>query len=184
MAAVRSPDFRDRTAERDQLDRLLQMVRGGESAALVVRGEAGIGKTALLDQCAGRAAGFRLARIAGMQSEMELPFAGLHQLCAPMLAELEDLPEPQRDALQVAFGLTSGDAPDRFLVALATLSLLAEVARKRPLLCLVDDAQWLDAASGQVLGFVATADSRRVGADAVRYPRAQPRSSIWPDCRS
>ena len=163
MAAARSPDFRGRAAERDQLDRLLQMVRGGESAALIVRGEAGIGKTALLDQCAGRAAGFRLARIAGMESEMELPFAGLHQLCAPMLAAVDNLPEPQRDALHVAFGLTSGDPPDRFLVALATLSLLAEVARKRPLLCLVDDAQWLDAASGQVLGFVA----RRILAESV-----------------
>ena len=86
---------------------------------------------------------------------MELPFAGLHQLCSPMLGGVDNLPEPQRDALHVAFGLTSGDAPDRFLVALATLSLLAEVARKRPLLCLIDDAQWLDAASGQVLGFVA-----------------------------
>ena len=163
MAAERVPVFRDRTAERDQLDRLLQMVRRGESAALIVRGEAGIGKTALLDQGAGRAADFRLARIAGMESEMELPFAGLHQLCAPMLAAAENLPEPQRDALQVAFGLTSGNAPDRFLVALATLSLLAEVARKRPLLCLVDDAQWLDAASGQVLGFVA----RRILAESV-----------------
>ena len=135
--------------------RLLDQVRSGESAALVVRGEAGIGKTALLDQSAERAWGFQVARIVGMQSEMELPFAGLHQLCAPMLTELVVLPAPQQNALRVAFGLMAGDAPDRFLVALATLGLLAEVAQKRPLLCVVDDAQWLDAASGQVFGFVA-----------------------------
>jgi hypothetical protein len=98
-----------------------------------------------------------------MQSEMELPFAGLHQLCAPMLAQVEALPDPQQNALRVAFGLMAGDAPDRFLVALATLGLLAEVAQKRPLLCVVDDAQWLDAASGQVLGFVA----RRLLAESV-----------------
>ena len=133
----------------------MDKVREGESAALVVRGEAGIGKTALLDDCARNASDFRVARIAGMQSEMELPFAGLHQLCTPMLDRLEGLPDPQQNALRVAFGLTSGDVPDRFLVALATLSLLAEAARKRPLLCLIDDAQWLDAASGQALGFVA-----------------------------
>ncbi len=163
MAARRSPVFLGRTTERDQLSRLLDKVRGGESAALVVRGEAGIGKTALLDNCAGQASGFQLARIAGMQSEMELPFAGLHQLCAPMLADLDGIPDPQQNALRVALGLASGDAPDRFLVALATLSLLAEVARKRPLLCVVDDGQWLDAASRQVLGFVA----RRLLAEAV-----------------
>ncbi len=143
--------------------RLVDQVRAGESAALVVRGEAGIGKTALLHQCAGMASGFRVARIAGMQSEMELPFAGLHQLCGPMLAHVVALPDPQQDALRVALGLMAGDAPDRFLVALATLGLLAEVAQKRPLLCVVDDAQWLDAASGQVFGFVA----RRLLAESV-----------------
>ncbi len=162
-AARRVPVFRGRASERDRLARLLDQVRSGESAALVVRGEEGIGKTALLDQCAGMASGLQVARIAGMQSEMELPFAGLHQLCAPVLGRAEALHEPQRNALQVAFGLTSGDAPDRFLIGLATLSLLAEVAQKRPLLCLVDDAQWLDAASGQVLGFVA----RRLLAESV-----------------
>jgi hypothetical protein len=130
---------------------------------LVVRGEAGIGKTALIDHCAKEASGFQVARIAGIQAEMELPFAGVHQLCAPMLAEANKLPDPQQNALRVAFGLTPGDAPDRFLVALGTLSLLAEVARKRPLLCIVDDAQWLDAASSQVFGFVA----RRIFAESV-----------------
>ncbi len=130
---------------------------------LAVRGEAGIGKTALLRDCARRASGFRVARIAGVESEMELPFAGLHQLCAPMLDRLDVLPEPQQAALRVALGLSSGAPPDRFLVALAALSLLAEVATERPLLCLVDDAQWLDAASAQVLGFVA----RRLLAESV-----------------
>jgi hypothetical protein len=142
---------------------LLEKVRAGESAALVVRGEAGIGKTALLEEYVGQASGFQVARIAGIESEMELPFSGLHQLCAPMLAELERLPAPQQNALRVAFGLASGDAPDRFLVALATLSLLAEVALRRPLLCVVDDAQWLDAASRQVFGFVA----RRILAESM-----------------
>src|SRR5690348_14166934 len=145
------------------LDRLLQNVRGGQSAVLVIRGEAGVGKTALLRYAAGQASGFRLAQISGVESEMELPFAGLHQLCSPMLGRLDALPEPQHRALSVALGLSSGDAPDRFLVALATLSLLAEVAEERPLLCFVDDAQWLDAASGQVLGFVA----RRLLAESV-----------------
>lgn len=163
MTLERSPVFRGRATEQDQVVRLLDKVRAGESAALVVRGEAGIGKTAFIDHCAGQAADFQLVRIAGMECEMELPFAGLHQLCAPMLVKVENLPDPQQNALRVAFGLTTGDPPDRSLVALATLSLLAEVAQKRPLLCVVDDAQWLDAASGQVLGFVA----RRLLAESV-----------------
>ena len=129
-AERRAPVFRGRTTERDRLARLLDQVRSGESAALVVRGEAGIGKTALLDQCAGMAAGFQVARIAGTQSEMELPFAALHLLCTPFLGKAEALPDPQRNALQVAFGLMSGDPPDRFLVGLATLGLLAEVWRR------------------------------------------------------
>jgi DNA-binding CsgD family transcriptional regulator len=152
-----------RASERDALDRLLEKVRGGQSAVLVIRGEAGVGKTALLHHCARHAAGFRVARIAGVESEMELPFAGLHQLCAPMLGRLGALPEPQQAALRVALGLSSGAPPDRFLVALAALTLLAEVAAKRPLVCFVDDAHWLDAASGQVLGFVA----RRLLAESV-----------------
>jgi DNA-binding CsgD family transcriptional regulator len=158
-----TPVFRGRTSERGQLDRLLGKVLAGESAAVVLRGEAGIGKTALLDHCVGQARGFSVVRVAGAESEMELPFAGLHQLCAPMLTNVASLPEPQQNALRVAFGLTSGEVPDRFLVALAVLSLLAEAALKRPVLCVVDDAQWLDGASGQVLGFVA----RRLLAESV-----------------
>ena len=163
MVAPRPPVLLGRASEREALDRLLENVRAGQSAVMVVRGEAGVGKTALLNHCARQASGFRVARIAGVESEMELPFAGLHQLCAPMLDQLGALPEPQQAALSVALGLSSGAAPDRFLVALAALSLLAEVAAERPLLCFVDDAQWLDAASGQVLGFVA----RRLVAESV-----------------
>jgi DNA-binding CsgD family transcriptional regulator len=163
MAEERPQGFRGRPSERAVLGRLLENVRGGQSAILVIRGEAGVGKTALLHYAAQQASGFRLAQIAGVESEMELPFAGLHQLCAPMLPGLDALPEPQQGALRVAFGLSSGDAPDRFIVALATLSLLSEVADERPLLCCVDDAQWLDRASGQVLGFVA----RRLLAESV-----------------
>src|SRR5829696_8008042 len=163
MAGRRPSVLLGRADEREVLDRLLENVRAGQSAVLVVRGEAGVGKTALLHYCARQASGFRVARIAGVESEMELPFAGLHQLCAPMLGRLGALPQPQQSALGVALGLSSGPAPDRFLVALAALSLLAEVAAERPLLCLVDDAQWLDGASGQVLGFVA----RRLLAESV-----------------
>src|SRR5689334_18224129 len=124
MVAQRQPAFRGRTSEREALDRLLDTVREGRSAILVVRGEAGMGKTAVLRYAARQAAGFRVAEIAGVESEMELPFAGLHQLCAPMLSRLGALPEPQADALRVAFGLAAGEPPDRFLVALAALSLL------------------------------------------------------------
>ena len=145
------------------LDRLLDAVRGGESRALVVHGEPGAGKTALLDYLAERAADCQVVRAAGVQSEMELAFAGLHQLCAPLLDRLEALPGPQREALRTAFGLSAGPAPDRFLVGLAVLSLLAEVAAEQPLVCLVDDAQWLDRASAQVLAFVA----RRLEAESV-----------------
>jgi DNA-binding CsgD family transcriptional regulator len=144
----------DRRSEAEVLDRLLEAIRGGESRVLVVRGEPGVGKSELLDYVVGRASGCRVARAAGVQSEMELAFAGLQQLCAPMLGHLERLPAPQRDALNTAFGLTGGAAPDRFLVGLAVLSLFSEVAEERPLLCLVDDAQWLDRASAQLLAFV------------------------------
>jgi predicted ATPase len=154
MAAPRSPAFRGRARERQVLDDLLDRVRGGESAVLVIRGEAGIGKTELMRYCARQASGCRLVQIAGVESEMELPFAALHQLCAPMLGGLTALPEPQEHALRVAFGLATGPAPDRFVVGLAALSLLAENAAARPLVCLVDDAQWLDEISSQVLGFV------------------------------
>ena len=143
-----------RTAELEILGRLIATVRRGRSAVLVVRGEPGIGKTELLRQLIAEASGFGVTRVAGVESEMELPYAGLHQLCAPMLGRLGSLAEPQRRGLSVAFGLASGDSPDRFLVALAALSLLAEAAQERPMLCVVDDAQWLDQASAQVLGFV------------------------------
>jgi DNA-binding CsgD family transcriptional regulator/tetratricopeptide (TPR) repeat protein len=145
----------DRVAERAALGQLLEAARGGRGGALVVRGEAGVGKTVLLEHAIVSAAGMRIARVAGFESEMELAFAALHQLCAPVLGHLDRLPGPQRDALGVAFGLVSGDAPDRFLVGLAALSLLGEVAGERPLLCVIDDAQWLDRASAQALGFVA-----------------------------
>jgi DNA-binding CsgD family transcriptional regulator len=155
--------FLDRDREREVLDGLLANVRGGQSAVLVIRGEAGIGKTALLRYAARQAAGFRVAQVTGVQAEMELPFAGTHQLCARILDRIDALPLPQRDALSVALGLAPGDVPDRFLVGLAVLSLLSATAEERPLLCLVEDAQWLDAASSQVLGFVA----RRVLAESV-----------------
>src|ERR1700723_3657485 len=143
-----------RAGELEILGRVIANVRSGQSAVLVVRGEPGIGKTELLRHRIAEASGFVVARVAGVESEMELPFAGLHQLCAPMLGRLGSLAEPQRRALSVAFGLASGDSPDRFLGALAALSLMAEAAQERPILCVVDDAQWLDQASAQVLGFI------------------------------
>src|SRR6202167_6363364 len=143
-----------RTAELEILGRLIADARRGRSAVLVMRGEPGIGKTELLRCLITEASGFGVARVAGVESEMELPFAGLHQLCAPMLGRLESLVEPQRRGLSVALGLASGDSPDRFLVALAALSLMAEASEEQPMLCVVDDAQWLDQASAQVLGFV------------------------------
>src|SRR3954469_3571939 len=137
MAVQRPPAFLGRSEERDVLDRLLETARGGLSAVLVIRGEAGIGKTALVRDAGRRAAGFRGAQIAGVEGEMELPFAGLHRLCAAMLDHLDALPEPQQNAMRVSFGLASGDAPDRFLVGLAALTLFAEAAGEQPLLCLV-----------------------------------------------
>ncbi|HXZ69564.1 MAG TPA: AAA family ATPase, partial [Streptosporangiaceae bacterium] len=154
MAEPRASAFRGRARERQTLDGLLDRARSGEGAVLVIRGEAGIGKTALMRYCARQASGCRLVQIAGVESEMELPLAALHQLCGPMLGGLAALPEPQQRALHVTFGLAPGTAPDRFMVGLAVLSLLAENAAARPLVCLVDDAQWLDEASSQVLGFV------------------------------
>src|SRR5271155_2683118 len=138
-----------RLPERAALSQLLDGARAGR------RGEPGVGKTALLDGAVGSAAGLRVVRVAGVESEMELAFAALQQLCAPMLGQLEGLPDPQRAALGVAFGLTARAAPDRFLVGLAALSLLSGGAEQQPLLCVVDDAQWLDRASAQALGFVA-----------------------------
>ena len=144
-----------RRAECEALDRLLAEVLTGQSRVLVVRGEAGVGKTALLTYLAEGASGCRVARAAGVQSEMELPFAGLHQLCAPIFDSLNRIPGPQRDALRVAFGAQDGAPPSHFLVALAALSVLADAAEARPLVCLVDDVQWLDRASAQALAFVA-----------------------------
>ena len=144
-----------RLPERAALSQLLDGARAGRSGVLVVRGEPGIGKTALLDWAVESAAGLRVVRVAGVESEMELAFAALQQLCAPMLDKLDGLPDPQRAALGVAFGLDTGAVPDRFLVGLAVLSLLSEAAERQPLLCVVDDAQWLDRASAQALGFVA-----------------------------
>src|SRR5580693_2244176 len=155
MPSEPMPGLLDRERERAALDGLLGDLRSGRGGALMVRGEAGVGKSALLEYVAGAAADMRVARAAGVESEMELAFAGVHLLCAPLLDRLEDLPGPRRDALGVAFGLRAGGAPDRFLVALAVLTLLSEVAEERPLLCVVDDAQWLDRASAQVLAFAA-----------------------------
>ncbi|MFC7279297.1 AAA family ATPase [Paractinoplanes rhizophilus] len=145
------------------LDRLIDDVGSGESRALVLRGESGIGKSALLEYALGRAAGWPTVRAAGVESEQELAFAGLHQVCAPVLDRLPGLPAPQQLALRTAFGLAAGKPPDRFVVGMAALGLLGEAARDRPLLCLIDDAQWLDKASAQVLGFVA----RRLRAESV-----------------
>ncbi|MGA9160251.1 MAG: ATP-binding protein [Actinomycetota bacterium] len=134
--------LRGRQAECAVLDELLEAARAGQGGALVVRGDPGVGKTALLDFAAGSAGDFRVVRVSGIESEMELAFAGLHQLCAPMLDGLERLPDPQRDALRGAFGLSDAGAT-RFVVALAALGLLSDAAEERPLLYIVDDAQWL-----------------------------------------
>jgi len=148
-------DLCGRHSECDVLDRLVASVRAGESAVLVLRGEAGVGKTALLGYLTERASGCRVVRGTGVESEMELAYAGLHQLCAPVLDHLDRLPGPQRAALMTAFGLSAGEPPDRFMVGLAMLSLVADVAEEQPLICVVDDAQWLDRVSAQTLAFVA-----------------------------
>ena len=163
MAALSAVRLTGRRSESDVLDELVEAVRAGESRALVVRGEPGVGKSALLEYLAEHASGCRVVRAAGVQSEMELAFAGLHQLLMPMLDHLERLPLPQGDALRTAFGVSAGPTPDRFFIALAVLSLLSEVAEEQPLICLVDDEQWLDRASTHVLAFVA----RRLEAESV-----------------
>ena len=166
----------NRDREVEVLISLLEAVEAGQSRALVVRGDAGVGKTALLDFLAHQGSDFRTVRVAGIQSEIELAFAGVHQLCAPALDALDRLPGPQRDALATAFGISSGDPPNRFVVGLAVLSLLSDVARDRPWICLIDDAQWLDRVSSQTLAFVA----RRLLAEsvaivfAVREPIQEP----------
>jgi DNA-binding CsgD family transcriptional regulator len=166
-----------RRSECEALDRLVASARAGQSQVLVLRGEAGVGKSALVEYLVGGAAGFQIARAAGVESEMELAFAGLHQMCLPMMGHLDRLPGPQRDALGVAFGLRTGTAPDRFLVGLAVLNLLAEVAEAQPLVCVVDDAQWLDRVSAQTLAFVA----RRLLAERVAVVFAVRGPTLGPD---
>jgi DNA-binding CsgD family transcriptional regulator len=153
----------DRFAERRLLDSLLRDVRSGQSCVLVLHGDPGIGKSALMDYVARQAAGCRVVRAAGVESEMELAHAALHQLCIPLLDRLDLLPAPQRDALSIAFGMSAGQAPDRLVIGLAVLSLFSAVAEDRPLVCLIDDLQWLDNASAQVFGFLA----RRLVAESV-----------------
>lgn len=162
MGRLRAP-LRGRGAECAVIDRLLDAARAGRSGALVIHGEPGIGKTALLEYATEDASDFRVLRAAGVESEMELPFAGLHQLCGSLLDGIGGLPEPQRDALRVAFGIRSGAPADRFIVGLASLSLLSEAAAERPVLCLIDDAHWLDEESALTTAFVA----RRLMAESV-----------------
>ena len=152
-----------RRNECEALDRLEADVLAGSSRVLVLRGEAGVGKSALLTYLSGRVADWRVASAVGVESEMDLAYSGLHQLCAPLLDHLDELPVPQRDALATVFGRSAGPAPDRFLVGLATLTLVAQAAEQQPLACIIDDAQWLDGASAQLLAFVA----RRLLADRV-----------------
>lgn len=155
--------LRGREHDRAVLDHLIAEARSGSSQVLVLRGEAGVGKTALLEYVSEQATGFGATRVAGVQEDMELAFAGLQQLCIPLMGHLEVLPQPQREALEVAFGHGAGPAPDRFLVGLAVLGLMAAASAERPLVCIVDDAQWLDQVSVQTLAFVA----RRLLAESV-----------------
>src|ERR1044072_5508831 len=155
--------LKGRIAECRALDQLLDAVRAGKSESLVVRGEPGIGKTALLEHAIGSGADLRLLRASGVESEVELAFAGLHQLCSPLLDRLGRLPGPQQQALSVAFGMREGAAPDRFIVGLAALGLLSDAAEGQPVLCAIDDAQWLDDESTLALAFVA----RRLHAESV-----------------
>jgi hypothetical protein len=155
--------LRGREHERETLAGLLGAVRGGRSGALLLLGEAGIGKTSLLDDMTAAAGDLAVLRVAGAEAERELPYATLHQLCGPLLAHLDRLPPPRREALQVVFGLVGGPPPEPFFVGLAVLSLLAEAADGKPLVCVVDDAQWLDEASARTLAFVA----RRLVAESV-----------------
>ncbi|WP_328321499.1 AAA family ATPase [Kribbella sp. NBC_00382] len=154
-----------REAEIAQLQELLRSAQAGRSAVLVVRGGAGVGKSAVLDQVVDGAKGLRVLRALGIESEMELAFAALHQLCAPLLSRLPELPAPQRAALETVFGTSTGTPPDRFMVGLAVLSLISLAADEQPMCCVVDDAQWLDRASAQVLGFVA----RRLLAEPIAF---------------
>ena len=163
--------------------RLLEAVAAGGSQVLVLRGEAGVGKTALLEHLVVRAPDCRVVRAAGVESEMELPFAGLHQLCAPLFDRLDTLPRPSATRCSTAFGLSAGPPPDRFLLGVAVLGLLSEAAEEQPLVCVVDDAQWQDRASALTLAFVA----RRLAAESVGLvfaAREPARGATWPGCRS
>src|ERR671916_1598309 len=153
--AGRKPSLRGRASECTLLGGLVSAIRQGDSRSLVLRGEPGIGKTALLEYLVESGSDLTVVEAAGVESEMELAFAGLHQLCGPLLDRLERLPAPQRQAIEIVFGLSAGPAPDRFFVGLAVLSLFSAVAERRPLLCVVDDAQWLDQTSALTLAFVA-----------------------------
>jgi hypothetical protein len=152
-----------RTRECGQLNELLDVVRRGESQILVLRGEPGIGKTALLDYAVASARGFNEIRATGSESESALPFAALHQVCTPILDKLDRLPEPQQDALRITFGVTTGDVPDRLLIGLATSSLFSEASAEQHLLCVIDNEHLLDQPSAQALAFVA----RRLRTDPV-----------------
>src|SRR6202012_515618 len=151
----RGQRLRGRTTECEVLRGLVSTVQSGSHQVLVIRGEAGVGKTALLSYTSELASDFRRVQVAGVQSDMELAFPGLQQLCAPLMDRFDELPHPQREALNVAFGRGVGPTPDRFLVGLAVLSLMALASGDQPLLCLIDDAQWLDQVSVQTLSFVA-----------------------------
>ena len=165
-----------RRAECSVIDDLLASVRAGDSRSLVLQGDPGVGKSALLEYAVERASDCRVTRTAGVESEMELAFAGLQQLCGPVIGGVEHLPAPQRDALRIAFGMTAGPPPDRFMVSLAVLSLMSDTAAERPLVCVIDDAQWIDTASAQVLAFVA----RRLMAEssAMIFAARQPSSHL------
>src|SRR5580765_984749 len=154
LSEVRGAHLLGRQREREVLDRLLDAARSGHGRVLVVHGEPGVGKTALLGYAIEAAYEFRVAATAGVEGEMQMAYAALQRLCSPILDLMEVLPDPQGDALAVAFGLSSGDVPNPFLVGLAVLNLLSAGADERPLLCVVDDAQWLDAASASALAFV------------------------------
>ena len=190
----RSAGLRGRASECALLDTVIDAVRRGEGRSLVVRGEAGIGKTALLEYLVRSASDLTVLRAVGVESEMELAYASLHQLCASLLDRLDRLPTPQRRALEIAYGLSAGGAPDRFLVGLAVLSLLSEAADERPILCLVDDAQWLDRASALTLAFVARRllaervgvvfAAREPGGELAQLPALEVRGLLRDDARA
>src|SRR6202166_448158 len=180
VVRARAEQLIGRTRERAVLERLLDTARDGHGAVLVVYGDPGVGKTALLEHALEAGRDFRVVRTAGVEGEMELDYAALQRLCSPILEFIERLPDPQRDALGVAFGLSAGQAPSPFLVGLAALGLLSEAAKQEPLLSVVDDAQWLDGASARALAFVARRllverialafATRNVGSGLARFP--------------